>query len=100
MSLVEKERYLACHFTYTLIDYTHQDVLSVHADDTEKNRQRRRQQQSGILKSVSQREDPRTNVTLEQMHHGFQVPAVVQSSISAFDLLSTRDIFSDRFAGK
>lgn len=60
-------------------------MLSMYADDAEKNRQRWCQQQSGVLKSVSQRKDARADVTLEQMHHGFQVPAVVQLSISTFN---------------
>lgn len=68
----------------------YQDMLSVYADDAEKDRERWCEQQSGVLKGVSQREDAGTDVTLEQMHHGFQVPAVVQLSISAFDLFSTR----------
>lgn len=72
-------------------------MLSVYTDDAEKDRQRRCQQQSGVLKSVSQREDPRADVTLEQMHHGFQVPAVVQSFISS---IYFRVEVKFRFVGK
>jgi len=50
----------------------------MHANDSEEDRQWRCQHQSSVLESISQRKDPRANVPLEQMHHGFQVPAVVQ----------------------
>lgn len=91
---MREPRIIFLFYTYNwllLINCTYENVLSVHADDTKEDRQRGCQQQSGVLESISQRKDPWTDVTLEQMHHGFQVPAVVQFQfVSAFDLFSTR----------